>query len=129
MNMPTWSMKGGIKSYKSLHHCQYNPNKLVCTQVKQEVTKENKRFNISDVERWVNKESDRVTQADWASWTHTTVKLQEEDYTKELCDEIFELIAISLQDNETKHDKSDNQDNSSSSNDGDDNMPLAAPLD
>jgi hypothetical protein len=35
--------------------------------VKQEVAKENKRFKISDVERLVNKEPVKVTQADWAS--------------------------------------------------------------
>jgi hypothetical protein len=97
--------------------------------VKQEVTKENKRFKISDVERWVNKQSDRVTQAYWASWKHTAVKLQEEDYTKELwCDKIFELIVINLQDSETKQDESDDQDNNSSSSGGDDNMPLVAAL-
>jgi hypothetical protein len=34
-----------------------------------------------------------------------------------------------LQDSEREHDESDNQDNNSSSGEGDDNMPLAAPLD
>lgn len=58
------------------------------------------------------------------------VKLQEDDYTRELwCNGIFELIVIKLQDSEREHAESVDQDNNSSSGEGDDNMPLAAPLD
>jgi hypothetical protein len=49
-----------------------------------ESRKKNKTFQISDVERLVSEEPDKVTQADWASYIHHAVKLQDDDYAKEL---------------------------------------------
>jgi hypothetical protein len=47
--------------------------------------------------RLVGKETDKVTQADWASCVHHAVTLQEDDYAKELgCDKILEAIIINL---------------------------------
>jgi hypothetical protein len=58
--------------------------------VKREVAKKNKTFKISDVERLVNEELDKVTQADWTFCVYHAVKLQEDDYAKELgCDKIL----------------------------------------
>jgi hypothetical protein len=60
------------------------------------------------VERLVNEERDKVTQADWAFFAHPAVKLQEDDYAKELGrDKILELIVTNLQDSETENDRSD----------------------
>jgi hypothetical protein len=56
----------------------------VWDQVKLEAAKKNKTFKISDVERLVNGELDKVTQVDWAACVHCAVKLQDDDYAKEL---------------------------------------------
>jgi hypothetical protein len=40
-------------------------------------------LEILDGEGPVNEELDKVTEADWASCVHHTVKLQEDDYVKE----------------------------------------------
>jgi hypothetical protein len=44
-------------------------------QAKWEATSKNKTFKISDMQRLANEELDKVTQADWASCVHHTVKL------------------------------------------------------
>jgi hypothetical protein len=63
----------------------------VWDQVKLDVGRKNKTFKISDVERLVNEELDKVTQVGWASYVHCAVKLQDDDdYSKELgCDKIL----------------------------------------
>lgn len=74
-----------------------------------------------------------ITQAHWAFCVHCTVKLQEDDYTKELgLNKILEPIIINLQGSKTEDDESDdhNKDNDSSGEgDDDNNVPLVAPLD
>jgi transposase len=65
------------------YHCQYTPIELVWAQVKLEVPKKKRICKISDVERLVDDELDKVTQADWASCEHHAVKLHEDDYAKD----------------------------------------------
>jgi hypothetical protein len=59
----------------------------VWAQVKQ---KSQETFNVSNMERLVNKRLDNVAQEDRAACVHRTIKLQEDDFAKELgCDEIL----------------------------------------
>jgi hypothetical protein len=52
-----------------------------------------------------------VTQGDWATYAHHAVKLQENDYAKDLGhDEILEWIIINLQDSEMEDDESNDHD-------------------
>jgi hypothetical protein len=50
--------------------------------MKQEVTRKQKTFKISNMERLGNKELDKVIQEDWASCVYHTVRLQGNDYAK-----------------------------------------------
>lgn len=53
-----------------------------------------------------------MTQADWASYAHHAVKLQENYYPQDLGhDEILERIIITLQDGEMENDESNDHDN------------------
>jgi hypothetical protein len=71
----------------------------VWAKVKWKIPKKGKTFNISTVERQVSKDPDKLTQADRASCVFHAVKLQKDDYAKDLGhDKIFEPLVIILQD-------------------------------
>lgn len=104
------------------YHCQYNAIELIWAQVKREVAKKNTTFKISDVERLVHDELDKVTCEDWARCVRHVEKLQEEDFEKEIGrEEILEQIVINLAD-ESESDSEEDED------DDDDDEPLASLL-
>ena len=116
------------------YHCQYNPIELLWAQIKKGVANRNKTFKLKDVEKLMNEEIDKVTQANWENCVRHAEKLQEEDFMKEVQrDKILEPIIINLQDSDdsdeqpTDEDEDEDEDNPREGDD-DENI-LAVPLD
>lgn len=81
---------------------------------------------MSDVEELVNKELDNVTIEDWVKCVKHAVKLQEEDFAKELGREnILEPVVINLQEDS---DTDDSETDGEGADDDDVGSPLALPL-
>lgn len=117
------------------YDCQYNPIELLWAQIKKGVANRNKTFKLKDVEKLMNEEIDKVTQANWENCVRHAEKLQEEDFMKEVQrDEILEPIIINLQDSDdsdeqpTDEDEDEDEDNPGEGDDDDENI-LAVPLD
>jgi hypothetical protein len=69
-------MRGGTKSYDSVHILIRITLLNLWAQMKWEFAQKNKMFKISGMERLVNEEREKVTQTCWASCVHLAVKLQ-----------------------------------------------------
>ncbi|XP_025196189.1 uncharacterized protein LOC112595261 [Melanaphis sacchari] len=97
------------------YHCQYNPIKLIWTQVKSEIASKNNSFKITDVENLANIAIENVTVDNWKRCVDHCERLQNEDYIKEgFRDQILEPIILTI----------NPEDSSESENDDDESFQL-----
>jgi hypothetical protein len=65
-----------VKNSLSPYYCHYNPTKLVWSQVKLKVVKQNRTVTMAEVERLRNNELKSVIQESWASCARHAEKLE-----------------------------------------------------
>jgi hypothetical protein len=76
MNLSSWPMTGGIKSYNSSISLLVQPYQTYVDSNERRKSQERKTIKISNMERPDNKELDKVIKANWASCAYHNSKLQ-----------------------------------------------------